>query len=105
MNPKNNADRPQVALRQLASRQRAARKKYLRPLVEMPLYRAITHIEMLPLAKLKALNRAMESCTNTNCWWAEMEGTRHYLALVESWIAHRSRKKTASTKLRQPEGE
>lgn len=85
---------------------RAKRKKHLRPLAEMPLWQAITHIETRTITGLQAIRAAMDSATSTNCWWAEMEACRHFRPLVQEQLriklARKNRK--ANSELSQPQG-
>ena len=54
----------------MEKRMRAARKRWLLPLAEMPVWQALNWIDNAGTRQLRAAVRAMESCTETNCWWA-----------------------------------
>ena len=55
---------------------RAARKKWVRPLAELPLWRATDWVDMAGKRQLRATLAAMESCTSLNCWYGEYEAAR-----------------------------
>lgn len=77
---------PAIDQQRLARLWRAKRKKHLRPLAEMPLWQAITHIETRTITGLQAIRAAMDSATSTNCWWAEMAACRHFRPLVQDQL-------------------
>lgn len=58
------------------------RKKVLRPLAEMPAWKAVDLIGRMGPRQLKALRLAMESCTNTNCWYGEYGFSQALLPFV-----------------------
>jgi len=76
---------------------RARRKKHLRPLAEMPLWQAITHIQTRTIADLEAIQAAMDSATSTNCWWAEMKACRHFRPLVQEELKRKLARKNRKT--------
>lgn len=57
---------------------RALRKKWLLPLAEMPVWQAINWVENAKQRQLKCAVAAMESCTQTNCWFG-LYGTAQLL--------------------------
>lgn len=65
---------------------RANRKKWVRPLAEMPLWQAVNWIESAPQRQLKAAIRAMESCTSTNCWWGEYQTAQIMLPRARKFL-------------------
>jgi hypothetical protein len=79
--------------RRLVRLWRAKRKKHLRPLAEMPLWQAITHIETRTITGLQAIQAAMDGATSTNCWWAEMEACRHFRPLVQEQLRRKLERK------------
>lgn len=94
---KNSAGVPATALSVVAgSTLRRARKKHLRPLAEMRFCDIENHIESLTLSQLRALDRAMESCTSTNCWWAEMRIAGFYRSRVVYRIHAKEQKRYES---------
>lgn len=78
------------------SRERQRRKKYLRPLLDLTLRSLITAIEDMPLRRLRAVLRAMDACTQTNCWWAEYELAQRFRGDVEAAIRRHERAKGSS---------
>lgn len=55
----------------MEKKMRRARKKWLLPLTEMPVWQALNWIDNAGQRQLRAAVIAMESCSQTNCWWAE----------------------------------
>lgn len=58
------------------------RKRILRPLVEMPAWKAVDLIKGMQHRQMAALLRAMESCTKTNCWYGEYGFSQALLPFV-----------------------
>lgn len=48
---------------------RRARKRWVEPLLTDQLGSVIAKLESMNLRQLRATVRAMESCSQTNCWW------------------------------------
>lgn len=69
------------------------RKKHLRPLCDMPVWHIVGHIESLNLNQLRALKRAMDSCTTTNCWWGEYDIAGRFYSDVQKQINLKATKK------------
>lgn len=72
---------------------RKCRRKHLRPITNMPIGEIIIHIEGLKLNQLRALLRAMDSCTDTNCGWTECAVKEYFRCLVTKMINIREGKK------------
>lgn len=70
---------------------RLKRRKWLRPLATEPLCRAVSNIEEMPMRQLKATLRAMDSVSQTNCWWAEYRSAEVYRKDVQNAIRRRSK--------------
>ena len=70
------ATRPPISLvkkRRVRDNLKRARRKHLAPLTRMTVGEILLRIERLNLNQLRALKRAMDSCTTTNCGWVEYE--------------------------------
>lgn len=77
---------------------RKCRRKHLRPLCDMKPGDLILHIENLNLSQIRALIRAMKSCTTTNCGWVEYDIANRYMRDAELILILREKRRAKRAK-------
>ena len=74
---------------------RRCRGRHLTPITKMTIGEIILHIEGLKFNQLRALLRAMDSCTEINCGWTEFGIMKYFRCLVTYLINTREERKRA----------